>query len=144
MGTDTGPLVLQRSTSGKRPGGVVMGRWRSIAAVGAFIVASACAPKPIGPSYNLVVSHQSAGGSPLGPGIWTSLQGTITNTGVAPADYIVRLVGSSGETGSSAVHDVLVGQTAIWWTTIEGDVTVSQVAVTSTAKVAGRVPATAV
>jgi hypothetical protein len=42
------------------------------------------------------------------------------------------------------VHDVLVGETAIWWTTINGDVTVSQVAVTSTPKVARPVPATAV
>jgi hypothetical protein len=115
-----------------------------VLAVAALVVASACVPRPIGPSYNLVVSHRSLGGSPFTPGPWTIVQGTITNTGVAPADYTVELVSSSGETQPNVVLDVLVGQTAIWTATFDGDVTVAELGVTSTPHVVGPVPALAV
>ena len=49
-----------------------------------------------------------------------------------------------GETMSSGAFDVLVGQTAIWWGDFTGDVTVAQVKVTSSPKMASSVPAVAV
>jgi hypothetical protein len=120
-------------------------RWKVAAAIAAFVVVtSACVPKPMGLSYNLVVSHRSLGASPFVPGPWTIVQGTVTNTGVTPADYTVELVVASGETQPSAVLDVLVGQTAIWSARLTGDVEVAQVRVTSSAKVVGPVAAVAV
>jgi hypothetical protein len=119
-------------------------KWKVAAALAAFIVTSACVPKPIGLSYNLVVSNRSLGWSPFVAGPWTIVQGTVTNTGVAPADYSVELVSSSGQTQPSAVLDVLVGETAIWSASLTGDVEVAQVRVSSTAKSAGPVPAVAV
>jgi hypothetical protein len=115
------------------------------AAVAAFIlVTSACVPKPIGPSHNLVVSHRTLGYSPWVSGPFTIIQGTVTNTGVTPADYTVEVVASSGETQPSSVLDVLVGETGIWSTTLDGDVEVSQVRVSASTKIVGPVPAVAV
>ena len=118
-------------------------RWKFAAAAVAFAVTTACVPKPIGPSHNLVVSYRALLWSPFTPGPSTLVQGTVTNTGVAPADYTVELVMSSGETQPAAVADVLVGETAIWSAGFTGDVTISQVRVTSSAKIASSVPAVA-
>jgi hypothetical protein len=72
------------------------------------------------------------------------VQGTITNTGVTGADYSVQLVSSSGEATSGAATNVLVGETAVWWVILDGDVTVAQVGVTSSPKVVRHIAAHAV
>jgi hypothetical protein len=44
----------------------------------------------------------------------TIVQGTITNTGTAPATFTVEVSGGGGVSGSGTAANVLVGQTAIW------------------------------
>ena len=118
--------------------------WRAVAGGAALLVASACVPPPAGLSHNFVVSYRALTASPFVPGIRTAVQGTITNTGVTAADYLVHLVSSSGETTSGAATNVLVGETAVWWVVLDGDVTVSQVGVISSSKNVSPVSAAAV
>ena len=114
-----------------------------LAVVGAaFVVSSACVPPPPKDlSNNFVVSY--AGPAPSDFMTVRAVQGTVTNTGVTPADYSVEVVASSGQTASYDALDVLAGQTAIWFIGVEGDVTVAQTTVTSSATTASPVPAVA-
>jgi hypothetical protein len=122
-----------------------MKRSSVIVAVAAFLVASACGPPPpLGLSHDFAVSYRALSASPFIPGVRTVVQGTITNTGVSGADYSVQLVSSSGETTSAAARNVLVGETAVWWVFLDGDVTVAQDGVTSSPRVVSPVAANAV
>jgi hypothetical protein len=118
-------------------------RWKLVAATAAFVVTSGCVPPPpVGLSHDFVLSYITPAPSDFESG--TLFQGTVTNTGVTPADYTVALVGSSGQTGTDAVWDVLVGQTAVWSVTLTGsDVTISQAGITASPKVTGPVSAVA-
>ena len=120
-------------------------KWSVVVGGAALVVATACVPPPpTGLSHNFVVSYRAQTASPFIPGVRTTVQGTITNTGVTAADYSVQLVSSSGETTSGAATNVLIGQTAVWRVTLDGDVTVAQAGVTSSAKNVGPVAALAV
>jgi len=115
-------------------------RWKLAAACAALVAISACVPPtPISLSHDFTVTYIGFAPSDFGPA-GPTFQGTITNTGVTPADYNVTLVGSAGLTGSTIVTDVLVGQTAIWVVNIpNSEPTISQSAVTSSPKAVGPV-----
>jgi len=119
-------------------------KWTTLAAVGVTsLLASACVPPPPKDlSSNFVVSYVGYFAGDISPGA-TSVAGTVTNTGVTPANYSVEVLASSGDTASYAALDVLAGQTAIWWVNLAGDVTVAQTRVTSSATIASPVPAVA-
>jgi hypothetical protein len=119
-------------------------RWKLAAAVAALVVASACVPPaPKSLSHDFAVTSLHPGIGEFGPPS-TTFEGTVTNTGVSPADYAVTLVGSSGQTGTYAALDVLVGQTAVWTVSLLGsDVALSQTGVTSSPKIVDPVSAVA-
>jgi len=119
--------------------------WRLSATAAALVVAAAaCVPTPVGSSHNFVVSYRGLLRSPFTSVPSTLVQGTVTNTGLDPADYTVELVTSSGEANSDVVTNVLPGETAIWSVSFTGDVTVTQTRVAAADKMAALVPAAAV
>jgi hypothetical protein len=107
----------------------------------ALMVTGACVPPPVSLSHNFVVSYIAP--DARDSSVWTDAHGTVTNTGATPADYVVELVASSGENRSVTVEDVLVGQTALWWTKFPPGVTIFQAGTTASPTVAAPVPAVA-
>jgi hypothetical protein len=112
-----------------------------VVAGAALLVTSACVPPPTSLSHNFVVSYIAP--DARDSSVWTAVQGTVTNTGVTPADYLVELVASSGETRSVEIADVLIGQTALWSTKLPLGDTISQAGATSSPTAATPVPAVA-
>jgi hypothetical protein len=62
---------------------------------------------------------------------FTTINGTVTNTGPKAMSLTVELLASSGSVGTARASNVGPGQTAPWRTSFQGDVTAGIVRVTS-------------
>jgi hypothetical protein len=115
-------------------------KWKPVVAGVALLATNACVP-PKSLSHDFVVSYIAP--DARDSSAWTAVQGTITNTGASPADYLVEVVASSGETQSVTVSDVLAGQTAIWATKFPPGVTIAKAGASASTTAATPVSAVA-
>ena len=101
-------------------------------------------PFPDPPSYEFAATFvETVTLTGRTPGVFTFVEGTITNTGTIPGRYEIGFTTASAETGPAYVaNNVLPGQTAIWRARWRGKVTVTDFPVTAS-PVSGPVTPTA-